>query len=129
MKQEDTKENNLTERVQFANKLQDELEKEYGVTMADCIYDYGNNSEKIKEKKGVTMTPEEHERIVLTGKRHTKQVRNTGESEIEILKKQKSKLIDMIKQLMSYEIPNTEIDSLYQQKCFKAAKKLLEEVK
>ena len=64
-------------------------------------------------------------------KKHKKVVAGAkeNESEIEILQKQKSKLIDMVKQLMSYEIPNTEIDYLYQQECFKAAKKLLEEVK
>lgn len=76
------------------------------------------------------MTPEEYERILLTGKKtYQAGPQNTGESEIEILQKQKSKLIDMVKQLMSYEIPNTDIDYLYQQECFKAAKKLLEELK
>lgn len=76
------------------------------------------------------MIPEEHERIVLTGKKtYQAGSQNTGESEIEILQKQKSKLIDMVKQLMSYELPNTDFGYTYQQECFKAAKKLLEELK
>ena len=76
------------------------------------------------------MTPEEHERIVLTGKKtYQAGPQNTGESEIEILQKQKSKLIDMVKRLMSYELPNTDFGYTYQQDCFKAAKKLLEELK